>query len=254
MKIFNNENNTKKVYIQVEDIIMLNKLSITIPNSINTNDIINTHNNKTDFIEFTNKNEIDFFKSIDWIIDYKRIRNLSNKNLKKEKQKILDEISNITNKLNSTIPNKSKILITKYELQNYKLKHFKEILFAKEGLQQLPLPLVPDSDGFILSSENCDYIMANSLDQNKLLLFKKDGTELSPNDRIPTDFVQSGLSIATTERKKNDNYFIGDYTLNNYLSKDKKYLIIEFKIQNYEKDNTKKEENGIKKLIKKLIY
>ena len=96
--------------------------------------------------------------------------------------------------------------------------------------------------------------MANSLDQNKLLLFKKDGTELSPNDRIPTDFVQSGLSIATTERKKNDNYFIGDYTLNNYLSKDKKYLIIEFKIQNYEKDNIKKEEKGIKKLIKKLIY
>ncbi len=237
MKIFNNENNIKKVYIQVEDIIMLNKLSITIPNSINTNDIINTHNNKTDFIEFTNKNEIDFFKSIDWIIDYKRIRNLSNKNLKKEKQKILDEISNITNKLNSTIPNKSKILITKYELLNYKLKHFKEILFAKEGLQQLPLPLVPDSDGL-----------------NKLLLFKKDGTELSPNDRIPTDFVQSGLSIATTERKKNDNYFIENYTLNNYLSKDKKYLIIEFKIKNYEKDNTKKEKNGIKKLIKKLIY
>ena len=105
-----------------------------------------------------------------------------------------------------------------------------EILWVNQGLKKMPFPLVPDSDGFSLSADDCEYEIRGSLDPNKLLLSRKDGQKLKRQDRIPQGFLQMGISLALTERK---NSFIGDYTTHNYLTEDNKYLVTEFKVKSY---------------------
>jgi hypothetical protein len=211
MKIFNNENGLRKVYVQMNDIMRLNQTDETIPTSIYekffTGIFIVDESNRMDFVEFSQPEEIEFFESMDWIVDYKQIRDLSKKGIK------------------------------------------------TEGQSQMPFPIVPDSDGFsFVGDDNCDYEIRASLDPNKLLLFRKDGKKLSSKERIPRDFLQTGISIAAMEKSQNDN-FLGDYEISNSFSDDGLYLVIDFKVKSYKSsmEEDKSEEKGIKRLVKKIF-
>lgn len=78
MKIFNKENGIEKVYVQEKDIKKLWEFCSNIPNSIyaNFND-----EEKNGFIEYSSKEEVEFFKTVDWIIDYKKFVKLSKEDL-----------------------------------------------------------------------------------------------------------------------------------------------------------------------------
>lgn len=258
MKIFNIENGIKKIYVQMNDIIMLFHFNKQIPASILekvfTGTIIVDDSNKMKFIEFTQPNEIRFFKSLDWIIDYKKTINLSEEEIKIKKQEISNEINKIANKFNSMSDKNKKnnqSLVQKHNLLSYKMKYLTEILYIKQGRHQIELPIVPDSDGFSLDGNDiCDYKIKSSLDPNKVLLFRKDGKKLSNDEKIPQNFLQTGISIALIKRYKNN---IGEYEINNYLTEDNQYFVTEFKIKNYDNNYEEKEEKGIKKLIKRIF-
>lgn len=263
MKIFNTENGVKKVYVQMNDIMMLNQTDMTIPASIYgkvfTDDfLIVDDGNRMDFVEFTQPIEIEFFESMDWIVDYKKIRSLSEKEIKAKGQEISTEMNEIANRFNAMsdeerVENQS--LVLRHSLLNYKMQYLAEILWIKQGRQQMPFPVVPDSDGFsFVGNDNCDYQIRASLDPNKLLLFRKDGKKLSGDERIPKVFLQTGISIAVIERSKSDEFF-GDYETSNSLAEDGQYLITEFIVKSYESDleKDKTEEKGIKKFIKRLF-
>ena len=86
MKIFNIENGHEKVYVQREDIAMLNKVDVPYPGVIYTRILdhgvmVVDNSNKDEFIGFTEPDVIEFFKSQDWIIDYKQYRKLKETDL-----------------------------------------------------------------------------------------------------------------------------------------------------------------------------
>lgn len=261
MKIFNNENGIKKVYVQMNDIMMLNSSDVPIPASIYqkvfTNVVIVDDSNRMEFIEFTQPNEVKFFESIDWIVDYKQVRNLSEEKIKNQCQAISTEMNEIATRLNNTSVNniEKQSLIQRHTLLDYKMKYLAEILLIKQGYKQVPFPVVPDSDGFsLVGDDNFAYEMRASLDPNKLLLFRKDGKELSDNDRIPQGFLQVGISKTLMEKS---NEFFGNYEITHSLSEDKKYFVMEFKASKYENNNVQEQEKvegkSKKRLLKKLF-
>ena len=66
------------IFVQRNDITYLNQSNLEVPTSIFGNGVSTTCNvNKYDFIEFKEKEEIDFFKNIDWLIDYNEVKDLS---------------------------------------------------------------------------------------------------------------------------------------------------------------------------------
>ena len=72
----------KAVYIQKNDIIRLSQSYLNIPESVflqiyATGVIIADDKDKYEFIKIEGDKEIDFFKSIDWIIDYNEVKDLS---------------------------------------------------------------------------------------------------------------------------------------------------------------------------------
>lgn len=258
MKIFNTENGVKKVYVQMNDIMMLNQTDMPIPTSIYEKVFtgIVDDSNRMDFVEFTQPIEIEFFESMDWIVDYKQIKSLSEEEIKTKGQEISTEMNEIVNRFNAMsdeerVENQS--LVLRHNLLDYKMKYLAEILCVKQGYQQRPFPVVPDSDGFsFVGDDNCDYQIRASLDPNKLLLFRKDGKKLSSDERIPQGFLQTGISIAVMERS---DEFFGDYEMSNSLTEDSQYLVIEFKVKSYESDleEDKIEEKGIKRIVKRIF-
>ena len=260
MKIFNVENGVNKVYVQMNDMMMLAHSDISIPTSIFEkvfSDVVVVNNsNRMDFVEFTQPNEVEFFESLDWIVDYKQIRYLSEEEIKEKVQEIANEMNEIANRFNSMTDEEKRdnqSLIQRHELLDYKMKYLAEILWVKQGRKQMPFPVVPDSDGFSFAGDdNCEYEIRASLDPNKILLFRKDGKKLSNDDRKPLVFLQTGMSIAIMERNKN-NAFAGDYEMSYHLTEDKQYLVAKFTVESYDNSPEEKEEVKEKKGIKRLV-
>lgn len=244
MKILNIENGIEKIYVQLNDIAMLNYISHPIPPSISkkvfekfnnsTKSIIVNNSNRMNFLEFTDQTEINFFKSLDWIIDYKEIRNLTEKEIIKNGQKLAEEIKNnaiIYNNLSLEERKNNKNMIIKHQLLNYKMRYLTEIIWLKQGKKQMPFPLAIDSDGFTFSeSANPLYEIKSCLEPNKLLLYRKDGFPLSVQDLIPENIFQTAMTEALINEQKN---FFGIFETSRTLSKDHQYLIAEVKIENY---------------------
>ena len=266
MKIINVEKNKEKVYVQKNDLGKLFDSDIDIPASIFMKsfdkNIIIDDNNRFEYILFDKKEEIEFFKSLDWIVDYKELIKLTEEEIKNIMNEISNEIDEIADKYNSMgeIEKEDNIsLYKKCDLLTFKLKSINEILLFKQNKKEIELPLVPNSDGFSFADDNeCEYEIRESLDPTKNLLFRKDGKPLSNNEQIPIAFVDAGMSVALMELRKYNKS--GDYDINmsRYISDDRMYLVTSFKAKNYEDEIIKEEiekpkVKGLKSFIKSIF-
>ena len=268
MKIFNKENGKEKVYVQMNDLMMLNQSDMPIPASIFekvfTGVVIVDDSNRMDFVEFDKPNEIEFFKSVDWIVDYKELRKLSDDELEEKAQEAAKELNEIAEKYNSMSVEereKNQDLIIRHELLNYKIQYYSEIYNLKKGNIKMSIPEVPDSDGFafLADDEYCKYEIRASLDNKKLLLSRKDGQELTREEEIPYNYITTAISVFLLENKDEFSES-GEIERNNYLSKDNKYVVMDFTIRNkviesspVTEETQYTKENTIKKLLKKVF-
>lgn len=132
------------VYVQKDDIEYLNSLGISLPNSISMK--INQYNitqiddkTKYEFIKFDEQSDIEFFKNLDWIIDYNEVKNLSESEMISLYKKIIEEKNVIARKYN-LISESDRInnmdYVRKYKLLDFKLYSLLYIInLKKEHIQ-----------------------------------------------------------------------------------------------------------------------
>lgn len=132
------------VYVQKDDIECLNSLGISLPNSISME--INQYNitqiddkTKYEFIKFDEQSDIEFFKNLDWIIDYNEVKNLSESEIISLYKKIIEEKNVIARKYN-LISESDRInnmdYVRKYKLLDFKLYSLLYIInLKKEHIQ-----------------------------------------------------------------------------------------------------------------------
>lgn len=260
MKIFNVEDGKKKVYVQMNDITMLSQAVDSVPASIlgkiYSGSIVVCDSNRMNFIEFSSPEEIRFFENQDWIVDYKKLRNLSEKELIAMWQSILDEIYALGTNYVSMSEEERVEAENRFSLLYYKSEYISEIIFLKRGMTQMPFPVVPDSDGFTFVGDSGEtYTIKSSLDPNKFLLFRSDGKSISDYEEIPQGFLKSGVAIALVDKRHEDNFY-GDYEMSYSMSDDRRYLIIGFKVKSYTSDTPTERKSfgsGIKKLVNRFL-
>lgn len=140
MKIITNET----VYVQREDLANLTLSNIIIPSSIFMKifggkiDIVDKKY-KYHFVKFDSPDEIEFFKNIDWIINYNDMAKLSCEDIEILCKNIEMELCNSIEQCNSKITNKE--LLYKQYLTMIKLQSLKNILTFKDGLLEYDLPV-----------------------------------------------------------------------------------------------------------------
>ena len=236
MKIFNTENGIKKVYVQMNDLMMIMQNISTMPASIVEkmfmDAFIVTDENRMNFVCFDEPKEIEFFESelLDWIVDYKKLRNLSEKELITQGIELSQEINQIAihfNQLEEEEKLKHQEVISNHKLLQYKMNYIAEILWLKQGYKKMPFPIVPDDSGFSLEPDKDSlYKMNSGIDASQILIYRKDGKALSDNDTIPQDFIKQSITLAE-EKNREMNEIFDDYEISYSFSEDKKYLIIQ---------------------------
>ena len=144
MKIFT-EN---KVYVQKNDIAYLNQTDLPIPASIfmkvfGQGVVIIDDRNRYEFMEFTKSEEIDFFKKLDWIIDYNEVKELTEDELMALGQSIAERSNMIAKKYNAMTQKereKNQNMIFEHELLEFKMHSLKDIILFKRGDLKIKLP------------------------------------------------------------------------------------------------------------------
>jgi hypothetical protein len=145
MKIITND----AVYVQKNDIALLNSdFDLPIPASIfnkvyGNGIVIIDDQNRYDFVKFEEKSEIEFFKGIDWMIDFNEVKDLNEEEFFSLGQSILDEKNTIARKFNAMSAKEKKKnmhMYTQCELLDFKIYSLRDILWFKQGFIKMTLP------------------------------------------------------------------------------------------------------------------
>lgn len=269
MKIFNEENGVKKVYVQLNDIAMLMQTNALILSSVMqrffSEVFIVTDENRFEFREFTEPEELEYFEGMDWIVDYKKYRDFNEEELIAEGQAIAEEMNRVAQTYNQYTPEERaqhQELLTRHKQLDYKMKSLAEILWLKQGVRIMPFPEAPDSEGVYLVSDNASfpYVVQQGINPLQMLLSRKDGQALSnESESIPASFIQSA-DMLVVNKNLETNAFFGDFALSRKLSDDQKYLVTTYRIipkeekeyQHLVETRAKEEEKESKKLSKRI--
>lgn len=143
MKVFKNG----KVYVQNEDLILILRSGELMPTSVlekfyGNGPVIVVQDNMEDYVEFEETDQVEFFKRLDWIVDYDEVKNLSLEELEKLYDATKDEMVKIRNKYSDLSQNddcyeKDSI---RFELLGNKLYSLSKIQYFKARKLELALP------------------------------------------------------------------------------------------------------------------
>lgn len=144
MKIVKNN----KIYVQKNDIVCLNQTNLAIPASIfmkvfGNGIVIIDDSNRYEFVAFDTPEEIEFFRNLDWIIDYDEVKKLSEEEMIALGQSIAEEknkIARIFNSLPQEEREKNMNLVSQAELLDFKMYSLRDILWFKQGRIKMELP------------------------------------------------------------------------------------------------------------------
>lgn len=105
MKVFKNN----AVYVQRDDLGFLHSSDLTIPASIflkayGEGVTIIDEGNRWDFIRFDEPSEVDFFRGLDWIIDWESVKDLSEEKVGELGQSVLEERNSLAQRFNGMNP------------------------------------------------------------------------------------------------------------------------------------------------------
>ena len=126
MKII--QNNNKEILIQIKDLIRLNDEKRYIPDTIKKVIENLSYTKQDEYIKFTDINEIEYFKDIDWIIDYNLYDNMSVDEINFEIKKTMGHMSILSEKYLRT---KNYSLVEQYSDMEYKFRNLEIILSDK---------------------------------------------------------------------------------------------------------------------------
>ena len=99
--------------------------------------------NRYDFAKFDEESEIEYFKDLDWMIDYNEVKDLSEDEIIKLAESIEKERDKIATTFNSMAEEERKNhadMITKCDLLEFKFYCLRDVLWFKQGHISMELP------------------------------------------------------------------------------------------------------------------
>ena len=266
MKIINVEDGKKKVYVQLNDIMMMMQFGSPIPAEVMEKHFMNmfivTDENRFEFSEFTDPHTVEFFEQCEWIPDFREFKDLTEEEIMAKGQEIaqlMNEIAMQWNGMTQEEREANEDVYNRYESLEFKMHSTAEILWTKQGHRVMPFPTVPDHEGFKVNNDDCEYIAQQGINPLQVLIFRKDGKVLDEKKEvIPQGLVESADMILVNSNLEHNEFF-GDFERSRKLSDDGKYVVTTFRIITPEekdkrngviKSNTPEEKMTLGKRIK----
>ena len=153
MKLFHMERGKEVAYVQMQDIMYLtHETDMPIPASIFTKvfrgvTIVND-SNRFDFIKFSTEEDVNFFRGLDFIIDYNQYKDLSDEQLEEKGEHLAKRANEIAEKWSSMTTEERKEnspLLDEHRNTQYMLKFIAEVYAVKHGKRSMPFPKFVES-------------------------------------------------------------------------------------------------------------
>ncbi len=132
--------------------------------------VIINNSNKYEFVKFDAPLEIEYFKGIDWMIDYNEVKDLSEEETIALGQSIAEEKNRIAQKFNSMSlkeRNRNMDLVFQCELLDFKLCSLRDILFFKQGHIKMELPEMENISTEIVQEKGIKKLIKTIFDKKK---------------------------------------------------------------------------------------
>ncbi len=148
MKLFHTENGKEVVYVQIQDIMYLHQSDLPIPLFIYEKYLqgvtVVDDSNRFNFVRFDEKHEVNFFRDLDFVIDYDKYKDLTDEQLEEEGQKLAIKANEIAEKWNNMSKKERKQntnLLQEHANLGYMLNFLSEIYAVKHGKRKMPFPI-----------------------------------------------------------------------------------------------------------------
>lgn len=260
MKIFNKENGKEKVYVQMQDIMTVvhEDINCGIPASIFEkvfgDVLIVDERNRWDFMSFDEPQEVEFFRGLEWIPDYKEFRNKSREEMVAISEGLNETFNAKAEKWNNMSDKEREAnqdLYTECTLLQYKINCLPRIFFTGQGHYTLGVPNVVDSDGYDCGS-NEEYEAISALEPNKVIIHRKDGNPLNKG-KISRKYIKEVIanSIVNLEDERAGLCTAGKAKYS--ISEDGMYIVIEISVKpilTQEEIQNKKENSLVRRMIR----
>lgn len=136
------------VYVQKHDLVYLlnneqNILSSVFNKLFGDTIFIVNDDNRYEFVKFDTLEEIEYFKNLDWIIDYNAVKDLSEEEFIKLGEELamdMNSLANIFNEMNEDERASHLELIEAHEKCEFKMYSLRDILWFKQGHIKMNLP------------------------------------------------------------------------------------------------------------------
>lgn len=166
MKLFHTENGKEVVYVQMHDIMELNQRDLLVPASIYTkvykdSVIIVDNSNRFEFVRFDEAYEVEFFKKLEFILDYDKYKDMNEDELQGEWDKLAIKVDEIAEKWNSMSKEEradNENLLEEYDNLKHMLYFLSVIYSIKNNKLTMPFP---------------EFVSGKNLPQNKTPFWKK---------------------------------------------------------------------------------
>lgn len=263
MKIFNEEKSKKVVYVQRNDLAMLDASSLVVPGSCLITGLVDD-SNRYNFVRFEDPRIVQLFEELDWVVDYKSFRGQDDEVFADAYNEVVSEMNSIAQSYNGLLEFERKDhqdMLERYELLEYKKNSICSIYDALTGKVKMPFPIVPDCDGFSVEMGMGEvYRARGSFEPGKFVVYKMDGSRFERGEKLPYGFIQNAISFSLL-KEGNRCAFIGDYSFTPQLSDDGKYIVVTYKIEEYRDEfsadnhhkNNKKDAKDVKKFLKSIF-
>ncbi len=135
-------------YVQKNDLIHLNQSGLDIPASVylkvfgNGITIIDD-SNRYEFVKYEESHEIEFFKNIDWMVEYTEVKDLTENEIMDLAEKINEEMNSIADTYNSmsdAAKRRNYNIAERFELLEFKMYSLRDVLWFKQGHLDWTLP------------------------------------------------------------------------------------------------------------------
>ena len=266
MKIVNIEDGKKKVYVQLNDIMMMMQFGSPIPSEVMEKHFMNmfivTDENRFEFSEFTDPHTVEFFEQCEWIPDFREFKDLTEEEIIANGQKIGQLMNEVAMQWNGMTPEEreeNEDVYNRHESLEFKMHSTAEILWTKQGHRVMPFPTVPDYEGFKVDNGDSPYMAQQGINPLQVLIFRKDGKVLDEKKEVIPQGLVEAAEMILVNSNLDHNEFFGDFERSRKLSDDGKYVVTTFRIITPEekdkrngviKSNTPEEKMTLGKRIK----
>lgn len=135
-------------YVQKNDIAYLTHTELPIPATIfekvyGEGIVIIDNRNRYEFVKFDKCYEIEFFKGLDWMIDYNQVKDLKDEEIMQMGQDICDKRNKLAEKYNAmSIEDRKKnaSLSDECDLLEFKMHSLSDVFLFMSGKLKMPFP------------------------------------------------------------------------------------------------------------------